>query len=81
MYLLNFFSSLSLTKSLKKKFPIEYNAKAPNESDNTDITVPSHCPNSIPEIIKIGEPNPSNITQTIPKMKKKHKLINMLELM
>ena len=43
----------SFTKSLKKKFPIEYNAKAPIESDNTDIAVPSHCPNNIPEIIKI----------------------------
>ena len=70
MYLANFLSNISLTKSLKKKFPIEYNAKAPIESDNTDIAVPNHCPNNIPEIIKIGEPNPSNITQTIPKMKK-----------
>ena len=70
MYLANFSSNISLTISLKKKFPIEYNAKAPIESDNTDIAVPSHCPNSIPDIIKIGDPNPSNITQTIPKMKK-----------
>ena len=70
MYFENFFSKVVLTNSLKKKFPIEYNAKAPIESDNTDIAVPSHCPNNIPEIIKIGDPNPSNITQTIPKIKK-----------
>ncbi len=70
MYFANFLSNISLTKSLKKKFPIEYNAKAPIESDNTDITVPSHCPNNIPDIIKSGVPNPSNITQTIAKMKK-----------
>ena len=36
MYLANFFSSISFTKSLKKKFPIEYNAKAPNERDKTE---------------------------------------------
>ena len=70
MYLANFFSNISLTKSLKKKFPIEYNARAPIESDNTDIAVPTHCPNNIPDIIKIGDPNPSSITQIIPKMKK-----------
>ena len=70
MYLKKFFSNIDLTKSLKKKFPIEYSAKAPNESDNTDIAVPNHCPNNIPEIIKIGEPKPSKTTQTIPKMKK-----------
>ena len=70
MYLSNFFSNINFTKSLKKKFHIEYNAKAPIESDNTDIAVPSHCPNRIPEIINIGEPNPSNMTQTIAKMKK-----------
>ena len=70
MYFENFFSNIILTKSLKKKFPIEYNTKAPNESDKTDIAVPSHWPNNIPEIIKIGDPNPSKVTQTIPKMKK-----------
>ena len=70
MYLANFFSNISFTKSLKKKFPLEYNAKAPNDSDKTDMAVPSHWPNNIPEIIKIGDPNPSNITHTIPKMKK-----------
>ena len=70
MYLKNFFSNISFIKSLKKKFPIEYNAKAPIESDNTDKAVPSHCPNNIPEIIKIGDPKPSNTTQTIPKIKK-----------
>ena len=70
MYLINFFSNINFTKSLKKKFPIEYSAKAPTESDNTDITVPSHCPNNIPDINKIGAPNPSNITQIIPKKKK-----------
>ena len=70
MYLVNFFSNISLTRSLKKKFPMEYNTRAPIESDNTDIAVPSHCPNNIPDIIKIGDPNPSNITQIIPKIKK-----------
>ena len=42
MYLANFFSRIDFTKSLKKKFPIEYNAKAPSESDKTDMAVPSH---------------------------------------
>ena len=70
MYLVNFFSNISLTRSLKKKLPMEYNTRAPIESDNTDIAVPSHCPNNIPDIIKIGDPNPSNITQIIPKIKK-----------
>ena len=70
MYLTNFFSNIGFTKSLKKKFPMEYNARAPIDNDNTDIAVPSHCPNNIPDIIKIGDPNPSSITQIIPKMKK-----------
>ena len=70
MYLSNFFTNTILTKSLKKKFPIEYSPKAPNERDNTDINVPSHWPNKIPENIKIGEPKPSSITQTIPNRKK-----------
>ena len=70
MYLANFFSNIAFTKSPKKKFQIEYNDNAPNESDNIDIAVPSHWPNNIPEIIKIGEPKPSSITQTIPNIKK-----------
>ena len=70
MYLSNFFSSISLTKSLKKKFPIEYKNKAPKEIEIKEINVPTHLPNNIPEIIKIGEPKPRSTTQITAKIKK-----------
>ena len=54
-------------RSLKKKLPIEYKIKAPTEIEITEIKVPNHWPNNIPEIIKIGEPNPSNTTQIMQK--------------
>ena len=63
MYFLNFFSKISFTKSLKKKSPMEYKIKAPMEIENTETIVPIICPNNIPEMIKIGEPKPSNATQ------------------
>ena len=43
----------------------------------TEIKVPSICPNKIPEIIRIGDPNPSSATQITAKMKKYIRLINM----
>ena len=33
------------------------------EIENTETIVPIICPNNIPEMIKIGEPKPSNATQ------------------
>ena len=65
----NFFK-IDLTKSLKKKLPIEYKIKAPNEIAVTEIIVPNHLPNNMPEKIKIGEPNPKSVTQIIEKIKK-----------
>ena len=70
MYLRNFFSKSTFIILWKKKFPIEYKTKAPIEIEMTDINVPSHCPNKIPDIIKIGDPNPRRATQIIAKMKK-----------
>ena len=55
---------------LKKKFPIEYKIKAPTEIEITETSVPNHCPNKIPDIIKIGEPKPRSATQIIAKIKK-----------
>ena len=63
--MLNFFSKIDFTRSLKKKLPIEYKNKAPIEIEITETNVPTICPNNIPEIIKIGEPKPSNVTQII----------------
>ena len=57
-------------RSLKKKFPIEYKIKAPTEIEITEIRVPSIWPNNIPEIIKIGDPKPNNVTQIIANKKK-----------
>ncbi len=36
---------------------MEYKSKAPKEIEITEIKVPSHWPNNIPEKIKIGDPN------------------------
>ena len=52
MYFLNFCSRIFFTISLKKKLAIEYNARAPIEIDMTEMTVPIHLPNKIPEKIK-----------------------------
>ena len=37
-----------------------YSTNAPNEIEKTEIAVPIHFPNKIPEIIKSGDPNPSS---------------------
>ena len=58
--------------------PIEYKIKDPNEIEITEMNVPSHWPNNIPEIIKIGDPKPRRTTQTIAKIENKTKLITML---
>ena len=42
---------------------------APIEIDKTEIKVPNHLPNKIPEKSKSGEPKPSNDTQTMQKIK------------
>ena len=47
----------------------------------TDIKVPSHWPNKIPDIIKIGDPNPRSTTQNIAKMKKYIRLSIIFSLM
>tara|TARA_Y100000590_G_C15200053_1_gene818371 strand:+ start:499 stop:669 length:171 start_codon:yes stop_codon:yes gene_type:complete len=52
---------------------IEYNIRAPKEIEMTEIKVPIHLPNRIPETINKGNPNPSNITQIIEKTKKNNK--------
>ena len=57
-------------RSLKKKLPIKYNNNAPIEIEITETNVPRICPNNIPEMIKIGEPKPNNVTQIIAKTKK-----------
>ena len=64
MYFENFFKRILLTKSLKKKLAIMYNIKAPKDIEVTAIRVPIHFPNKIPEVIKSGDPNPSNATHT-----------------
>ena len=66
----NFFSKIDFTRSLKKKLPIEYKISAPIEIEITEIRVPSICPNNIPEIIRRGEPKPSNVIQMMAKTKK-----------
>ena len=55
--------SIILTKSLKKKFAIMYNNKAPIEIENVEINVPAHFPNNIPDNKSIGDPKPKSITQ------------------
>ena len=70
MYLLNFFSRIFFTISLKKKLAIEYKTRAPIEIDIIETTVPTHLPNKIPDKIKIGDPNPSREIQTIVNIKK-----------
>ena len=70
MYFSNFFSKMDLTKSRKKKIPIEYRIKVPTEIETTEIKVPIHWPNNIPEIIKTGDPKPRSATQIIEKIKK-----------
>ena len=69
-----YFENLSLnklkTKSLKKKLAIEYKISAPIEIDKTEIKVPNHFPNKIPEKSKSGEPKPSNDVHTMQNIKK-----------
>ena len=67
MYLSNFSLSKCFIKSLKKYFAIMYKIKAPIEIDNNETKVPIHFPKNIPDIIKIGDPKPSRITQIIAK--------------
>ena len=69
IYFENLFLNIFCNKSAKKKFAIVYNIKAPKEIDITEIKVPTHLPNKIPEIINIGDPNPSNVTQIIENIK------------
>ena len=40
------------------------------EIETTEINVPSHWPNNIPDMIKIGEPNPRSAIQIIAKKEK-----------
>ena len=54
---------------------MEYNNKAPREIDITDIKVPIHLPNKIPEKISSGDPNPKSNTQIIANNENKNKLI------
>ena len=70
MNLLNFFSRIFFTISLKKKLANEYKARAPIEIDIIEMIVPIHLPNKIPEKIKIGDPNPSRATQATANIKK-----------
>ena len=69
IYFENFFFNSLLTRSLKKKFAITNSRKAPRESEISDIKVPVHLPNKIPEISRMGDPNPSKVTQATEKTK------------
>ena len=60
---------------LKKKFAKEYNVKAAKEIDITDMRVPIHFPNKMPERINKGEPNPKSMTQIIENIENESKLI------
>ena len=40
-----------------------------SQIDKTEIKVPIHFPNKIPDIIKIGDPNPNKDTQITQKKK------------
>ena len=51
------------------------------EIETTEINVPSHWPNNIPDMIKIGEPNPRSAIQIIAKIEKQNKLIIIFVLM
>ena len=75
IYFENLFLNIFCTKSAKKKFAIVYNIKAPKEIDMTEIKVPTHLPNKIPEIINRGDPNPSNVTQITENKKNKAKFV------
>ena len=75
MYFENLIFRSLLIKSLKKKFAIMYNNKAPVEMEITAIKVPIHLPKRIPEIIKSGEPNPSRETHTTENIKNINKFI------
>ena len=55
-----------------------YNIKAPKEIDITDIKVPIHLPNKIPETINMGDPKPNSVTQITANTKKNNKLIYTL---
>ena len=65
--------SIILTKSLKKKFAIMYNNKAPIEIENVEINVPAHFPNNIPDNKSIGDPKPKSITQNDENKKNRNK--------
>ena len=51
--------------SLKKKLAIMYKINAPKEIDKSEIKVPNHFPNMMPDIISRGDPNPSKDIQII----------------
>ena len=51
-----------------------YKVNAPNETEITDINVPIHLPNKIPEKIVIGEPNPNKTVQIMENIKNKKRL-------
>ena len=70
MYFSNFCSRIFFTISLKKKLAIEYKVSAPKEIDRTEIDVPIHLPNNIPDRIKMGAPKPRRETQIIENTKK-----------
>ena len=54
---------------LKYKFAKLYKKLAPTVKAITHIKVPIHLPNKIPEIISIGEPNPSSVPQIMENIK------------
>ena len=75
IYFENLLNNKLCTMSLKKQFAIEYKINAPNEIEKTEINVPNHFPKSIPEIMRIGVPNPKSETQIIQNIKKIKRLI------
>ena len=71
MYFENFFSNKLFNEFLKKNTAIKYKDNAPVEIDKTEMKVPIHLPNKIPETIKSGDPNPSKATHIIQNKKNK----------
>ena len=59
-----------LDRKLGGTAPLDLIINAPKEIEITEIDVPSHLPNKIPEIIRIAEPKPKRATQITAKIKK-----------
>ena len=61
---------LKTNENHRKTDVFKLKIKDPTEIDTTEINVPTHLPNKIPEKIRMGNPNPSKETQIIENTKK-----------